>query len=172
MTGTDPVGELDPTYSADGVAATPWSEALRHLTGAEIYWISTVRPDGRPHVTPLLAVWRDDALYFTTGDGERKAANLRANPACVLTTGNNSVEAGIDVVVEGRAEPRSDPRLLSELAVAWEAKYGPAWHYDVRDGMFINPGGGQARVYRVRPTAAFAFGKGTFSQTRYVFGSP
>jgi hypothetical protein len=33
---------------------------------AEVHWLSTVRPDGRPHVAPLIAVWVDDALVFCT----------------------------------------------------------------------------------------------------------
>ena len=46
------------------------------------------RGDGRPHVTPLPAVWSDGALHFCTGPTEQKGVNLAANPACVLTTGN------------------------------------------------------------------------------------
>jgi hypothetical protein len=36
----------------------------------------TVRPDGRPQVTPVVAVWLDGAVHFTTGPTERKAHNL------------------------------------------------------------------------------------------------
>ncbi|MFB7546034.1 DUF6191 domain-containing protein [Streptomyces sp. NPDC056154] len=37
--------------------------------------MSTVRPDGRPHVTPLIGVWSQSALYFSTGASERKGLN-------------------------------------------------------------------------------------------------
>ena len=49
-----------------------WAEGRRRIDEAEVFWLSTVRPDGRPHVTPLLAVWHEDAMYFCTGPEERK----------------------------------------------------------------------------------------------------
>ena len=69
----------------------------RALETAELSWISTVRPDGRPHVIPLPAVWLEDHLYFATGAGEQKAHNLAANPHVVLTTGCNTWDRGLDV---------------------------------------------------------------------------
>ncbi len=73
------------------------------MEDAKVFWISTVHPDGRPHVTPLIAVLSDGALYFCTGPRERKAENLALNPHCVLTTGCNSLDEGVDLVVEGHA---------------------------------------------------------------------
>lgn len=35
-----------------------------------------MRADGRPHVTPLVAVWLDGAPHFSTGPAEQKAVNL------------------------------------------------------------------------------------------------
>ena len=80
-----------------------------HPTGAadaQLFWVTTVRPDGRPHSTPLVAVWLDDALHFCTGPTEQKAHNLVANPHVLLTTGDNGWKGGLDVVVEGPARPR------------------------------------------------------------------
>src|SRR5213076_3216527 len=51
-TGT-PHTSIDPRYSSPGAEPTSWAAAERLLTGAELFWISTVRPGGRPHVTPL-----------------------------------------------------------------------------------------------------------------------
>ena len=65
--------ELNSQFSSDKATPIPWAEGHERLEGAEVYWISTVRPDGRPHVTPLLSVWLDGALYFCTGPDERKA---------------------------------------------------------------------------------------------------
>jgi hypothetical protein len=73
MTGDEPVAELDVRFSSDGAAPTRWAQACGQLATAEVYWLSTVRPDGRPHVTPLLSVWLDGALSFCTGPSERKA---------------------------------------------------------------------------------------------------
>ena len=98
MADTQPVTELDKRYSSDGATPTGWTEASRCLEEAQLYWLSTVRPDGRPHVTPLLTVWLDGALYFCTGPSERKARNLAQNAHCVLTTGSNSLDEGLDFV--------------------------------------------------------------------------
>src|SRR5207244_1242434 len=95
-------GSGPPSGRTAGQAA--WGDVVGVLVSGELFWISTVRTNGRPHVTPLPAVWRDGALYFCTGPGEQKALNLRANDQCVLTTGDNHWKAGLDVVVEGRAE--------------------------------------------------------------------
>ena len=80
MTDREPITELDPRFSSAGATPTSWSEGCERLEEAEVYWISTVRPGGRPHVTPLLGVWVDGALHFCTGPDERKAKNLAHNP--------------------------------------------------------------------------------------------
>jgi nitroimidazol reductase NimA-like FMN-containing flavoprotein (pyridoxamine 5'-phosphate oxidase superfamily) len=169
MTGTQPVTELDARYSSPGATPVGWAQARERLREAQIYWLSTVRPDGRPHVTPLLAVWLDDALYFSTGPDERKARNLAHNQHCVLTTGCSDLDAGLDLVVEGDAVRVSDDAKLRRVADAVEAKYGADWHFDVREGAFHHPEGGRALVYEVAPVTAFGFGKGEFSQTRWRF---
>ncbi len=115
-----PVTELDARFSSKWATPTGWAEGRRHIDEAEVFWISTVRPDGRPHVTPLLAVRQDDTMYFCTGPEERKAKNLRRNPHCILTTGQN----GLDVVVEGHAVEVADGAELVLSANAYESKYG------------------------------------------------
>src|SRR5690606_26048548 len=119
-----PETRLDPRYSDPEAVPPPWSEVERLITGAELFWISTVRPDGRPHVTPLPAVWSAGALHFCTGPDERKARNLAENPQVVLTTGTSTWNQGYDVVVEGEAVRVADDARLRELAAAWEGKYG------------------------------------------------
>jgi hypothetical protein len=169
MARTEPVAELDARYSSESAAATGWAEARGRLAEAQIYWLSTVRPDGRPHVTPLIAVWQDDAAYFSTGPGERKARNLAGNAHCVLTTGCNALDEGLDVVVEGEAVRMTEDAPLRRLADAYEAKYGSDWRFEVRDGVFVHDAG-EALVYRVAPSTVFGFDKGEDGgQTRWRF---
>ncbi|MEU6259790.1 pyridoxamine 5'-phosphate oxidase family protein [Streptomyces sp. NPDC047043] len=169
MVDTIPQTRLDPRYSDARATATDWSEAEARLAEAELFWISTVRPDGRPHVTPLPAVWSAGALHFCTGPEERKAKNLAANAQVALTTGSNTWDKGYDLVVEGEAVRVTDEDRLRELAAAWEAKYGSFWHFEVRDGAFQH-GSGAAFVFSVAPRTVFGFGKGEpFSQTRWRF---
>jgi nitroimidazol reductase NimA-like FMN-containing flavoprotein (pyridoxamine 5'-phosphate oxidase superfamily) len=141
------------------------------LENAELFWISTVRTDGRPHVTPLPAVWHDGALHFCTGATEQKCVNLARNSRCALTTGTNRWKSGLDVVVEGRAERVTDETQLRVLARLWSAKYQGDWQFDVRDGAFHHEAG-EALVFRVSPTKVLAFAKGGFAQTRFRFTRP
>ncbi len=162
--------ELNPDFSSPDATATPWREVERQLAAAEIFWISTVRPDGRPHVTPLIAMWMDDAFFVCSGPTERKVRNLAQNSACVLTTGAGAIDSGRDIVVEGFAERVTDRAVLERAAAASAEKYGPPFDFRATDGGFAQGGAGEAHVFRVRPVTVFAFGKGeTFSQTRYRF---
>ena len=169
MPAKDPAPELDPQFSSDGASPTPWAEARGRLQNAEVYWLSTVRPDGRPHVTPIASVWLDEALYFSTGQTERKAKNLAVNPHCVITTGCNVLE-GLDLVIEGDAGRVTDGVRLQRLADEYAAKYDQLFRFAVRDGAFYGEGSEiEVLVYELAPTTAFGFGKGTFSQTRWRF---
>src|SRR6188472_4014151 len=71
-----PVTELDARYGDPQATPMSWPDAVAALDTAELFWLSTVRADGRPHVTPLLAVWHEGALHFCTGADEQKARNL------------------------------------------------------------------------------------------------
>ena len=161
-----PSTELDTRFSEPGAQPTSWPDTLETIKQAEIFWISTVRADGRPHVTPLPAVWRDEALYFCTGAGEQKGVNLARNPTCTLTTGNNTWKSGLDVVVEGTATRVVDDELLQALADAWEEKYEGDWRFTVAHGAFHHDGG-EAIVYELVPQKVLAFAKGDFAQTRF-----
>lgn len=168
MAGTEPVAELDPRFSSADATPRPWTEASSILESAGVSWLSTVRPDGRPHVTTVLFVWLDGALYFCTGESERKAKNLARNAHCVITTGCNTFNEGLDVVVEGAAVRVSDEARLGLVADAYASKYD--WHFTVRDGAFHGDAGNVALVYEVAPATVFGFGKGEpYSQTRWRF---
>jgi nitroimidazol reductase NimA-like FMN-containing flavoprotein (pyridoxamine 5'-phosphate oxidase superfamily) len=171
MATKEPETTLDPRFSSPEASATEWAEGRRRIEDAEVFWLTTVRVDGRPHVTPLISVWRDGAAYFCTGPDEQKARNLAANPAVVLTTGANRLDEGLDVVIEGEARRVTDEASLRELAEAWESKYGNEWHFDVGDGTFRHAEG-EALVFEVSPTKVLGFGKGErFSHTRWRFGA-
>lgn len=133
-------------------------------------WVSTVRPDGRPHVTPLISVGLDGAAYFCTGPGERKARNLVQCARCVLTTGCNLLREGFDVVIEGDAECVSEDAKLERVAALYESKDGTDRHFDVRDGAFYGRGG-EAIVFKVAPSTVFGFGRDEYSQTGWRFES-
>ena len=165
---SEPITELDARYGEPDAGPTSWTEAQRTLEAAELYWVTTVRPQGGPHITPLVGVHHDGTLRFTTGADERKGRNLAANPRCAMSTGCNTLHAGLDVVVEGVAERITDDAVLRATAAAFLAKYGDEWRFEVADGVFVH-GGGRAVVFELRPTVAYAFAKSPYSHTRYRF---
>jgi nitroimidazol reductase NimA-like FMN-containing flavoprotein (pyridoxamine 5'-phosphate oxidase superfamily) len=172
-----PTGEIDARYGDASATAPPWGDIERLLTEAQLYWIITVRVDGRPHAVPLVGVWHDGAFAFCTGPQEQKARNLEANPQVAVTTGGMGASgwaSGKDVVVEGTATRVTDADVLQVLADAWFAKYGEDWRYEVRSSEFVELShsggstGGGAWVYRVEATKVIVFGD-AHGQTAYRF---
>jgi nitroimidazol reductase NimA-like FMN-containing flavoprotein (pyridoxamine 5'-phosphate oxidase superfamily) len=166
-----PTTTIDRRYSDPKAVAVSWDEARLILEAAELFWICTVRSDGRPHVTPLVAVWSEGAIHFHTGAGEQKFANLRSNPHVVLLTGCNQWDRGVDVVVEGDAVPVTDRAVLERLAPAWAHKWDGRWQLNVGDGGFHHDGNEEMSsvVFSVAPTTIYAHAKDPFGQTRYRF---
>jgi pyridoxine/pyridoxamine 5'-phosphate oxidase len=165
---SQPTAQIDTRFSDPAAGPTPWSEAVRVLRDAELYWLTTVRADGRPHVTPLIGVAEDEVVHFCTGLREQKARNLEHHSDVALTTGNNTWAEGLDVVVEGSAVRVTGRDDLQRLADAYEAKYGSVWHFDVGDGVF-GSGEDAAAVFRIEPAKVMAFAKEPHAQTTYRF---
>jgi hypothetical protein len=119
-------------------------------------WLTTLNPDGSPHVTAVGAVWDGDALWFQTADRTRKAKNLARDPRCATSVGL----AGNDVVIEGRAQKVTDPVEVARIAEIWATRGGwPVTPDDVGTGItapFNAPGLGPPPwfVYRITPTTA------------------
>ena len=164
-----PETTLDRRYSDPNATPTDWEVTRREIETAELFWLTTVRSDGRPHVTPLVAVWLDDILYFTTGEGEQKQRNLQDNPHVILTTGRNEWHDGIDIVLEGEARRVTQQTVLESLGVAWRAKWDGRWTYVARDGHFYHDDEFEVLPYAVVPTKVLAFAKGTFAHTVHRF---
>ncbi|SNY44071.1 pyridoxamine 5'-phosphate oxidase family protein [Paractinoplanes atraurantiacus] len=163
-----PIAELHPQFSSPGATPRPWPDVDEALTKAKISWLSSVRPDGRPHVTPLPTVWSFGALHFCTGATEQKARNLSRNPQCAITTGTPQADEGLDVVVEGAATRVTDPDRLAALAALWKSRHG--WDFHPANGLFVGDEGNEALVFAVTPAKILAFGKGEpYTQTRYTF---
>src|SRR2546429_1814722 len=105
---SEPTTTLDDRFSEPGTAPTSWDDTVRTLEAAELFWITTVRADGRPHMSPLVAVWLDGAPPFSTGAPAQKAVNLPGNPHGLLAAGSNQWHHGVDGVVQGEAIQATD----------------------------------------------------------------
>ena len=136
----------------------PWSRAEKQLestTGPAVtHFLSTVRPDGRPHVAGIGAIWFDGKFFFTSGVGTRKSRNLSENAACVIAV----KLPDIDLVVEGSAKKVTDQPTLERLAERFNAE---GWPATVENGAFMAPysapsaGPAPWDLYVFVPTTAF-----------------
>jgi PPOX class probable F420-dependent enzyme len=110
----------------EGTGLLPWAWAVERLTTSHEYWLATVWPDGRPHVTPVWGVWHEDCLWFSCSRLSRKARNLLANPAAAATTD----DARNPVVVEGEATLVGARDPIAAFAVRSDDKYGTRYGVD------------------------------------------
>jgi len=97
----------------------PWSWVDRQLRALRSIWISTTRPDGRPHAVPVWFTWDGRTLYFATDESAQKARNLEGQPWVVVHAGD-----GDDVVIlEGTAQLVTDDAELQAVDAARAEKY-------------------------------------------------
>ena len=100
-----------------GVSQAPGSGGPNRHT----CWLTTLNPDGSPHVTGVGALWIDGSFWFESGDRTRKSRNLAGDPRCAL-----SVAVGdFDVTVEGEARKITDPATVAAMAGHWAAQGWP-----------------------------------------------
>ena len=145
--------------AAQGTGLLPWSWAVERLERSHDYWVATIRPDGRPHMMPVWGIWLEDAVWFSSSRGSRKARNLDANPNCTITTDN----AYEPVIVEGAGVRLTDLSTVTRFVAAINQKYTD---YSVD---FFNPD--RNACFQVRPTWAFGLIESDFtgSPTRWIF---
>src|SRR5215467_13145536 len=97
----------------------PWKWAEDRLKKSRQFLIATTRPDGRPHLMIIWALWMDGVLYFSTGKESVKARNLARNPKCSIAT-DNAAEA---VILEGMVETERDVKPIRKFIGLYEKKY-------------------------------------------------
>lgn len=135
----------------------PWSWATERLEQARNYWVSTARPDGRPHAMPVWGIWLEDAFFFGSGRDSAKSRNLAANPAIVV-----HLESGDEtVILEGVGEPVLDKELERRIDEA----YGPKYDFTP------DASGDSDPWFAVRPKRAYAWSERNYvaSATQFDF---
>ena len=144
----------------EGSGLLPWSWADERLTLSDDYWLATVWPDDRPHVTPVWGVWHNASLWFSCSLGSRKARNLVDNPRATATTD----DARNPVVVEGQVDRIADLDAIGDFLARSNAKYDTAYEIDFLDPA-ING------TFCLRPASAFGLVESDFtgSPTRWEF---
>lgn len=108
---------LDPTDLPDGVQLFLEERRLGTLT--------TLRPDGSPHVVAIAFTWdRDTRLVrVITFASSRKVANLKASPGSRAAV--CQVDGGRWLTLEGHASVTDDPVRVAEGVRRYAERYRP-----------------------------------------------
>ena len=141
-------------------ALLTWDHVEQRLTVAKNYWLSTVRPTGRPHAIPVWAVWVEGRLYFDGSPETRHARNIAKNPHVCL-----HLESGDDVIIlEGVAQPSPRPsaELGTKLAQAYAVKYATLG-YTPQPNQWDQGG-----LFEIVPDTVLAWTKFTDDPTRFI----
>jgi PPOX class probable F420-dependent enzyme len=82
---------------------------LHELLGrARIVWLSTARPDGRPHVVPTWFDWDGEVITVFTRPDAQKVRNVRHEPRVMLAIGKPDPMFEVELL-EGEAVVGSRP---------------------------------------------------------------
>ena len=159
------------THNLDGYGtpAIEWSR-VREVLDSELtqapgtggpdrhtYWLTTINPNGSPHVMPVGVVKVDGRWYFSSGPGTRKSRNLASDPRCVFSVAAHP----FDLVVEGTAERVTDE---AELRTVAETFAHDGWAAQVDEqaltAEYSAPSAGPPPwyAYRVVPSTVYALG--------------
>ncbi len=130
----------------------PWSKIDRFLQSFRSIWVSTTRPDGRPHAVPVWYWWDGRHIYFASGAQGQKVRNLARQPWVIV----HAEDADDVIILEGPATAVTDPAEWARVNAAYMEKY-------------VDPGSGaQATLtpendvlYRVNVTHVMAWEYGT-----------
>ena len=143
----------------------PWAHVERRLRNSRSYWLSTTRPDGRPHARPVWGVWHERSLFFGTSQGSQKGRNLAAQPYLVA-----HLESADDVVIfEGEVEIVRDRATADPVLAAYAEKFameaGEAGFGDLSSET-------GAALYRLTPRVVHAWLEGAFVETQSRWEPP
>ncbi len=97
----------------------PWGKVDAWLRGFRSIWVSTTRPDTRPHSVPVWYLWDGENIYFASNKSSQKAKNLTTQREVVVHAGD-----GDDVIIlEGTTEIVTDPCEWQQINNAYMEKY-------------------------------------------------
>lgn len=147
-----------------------WLDAQAQFQQATKYWLTTINPNGKPHVMPIFSIWLDDCVYFTSNPDAQKAKNIAQNPHCVITADGKT----LDVIIEGEVQRVTDKDTLEKVRQRYADKYN--WPITVDGDAYTAPyaapsaGNPPYQLYEIRLTKAFGFGTDEiYGATRWEF---
>jgi hypothetical protein len=137
----------------------------RHTT-----WLTTINPDGSPHVMAVGVMNQNASWYFTSGPATRKSRNLARDPRCVVSVATEP----FDLVIEGTAARVIDRDELASVAATFAREGWPCEVAgDALTAEYSAPSAGPPPwyLYRVQPSTVFALGTSEpFGATKFQLG--
>ena len=100
-------------------AARPRPSIAAALEREAVVWLSTIRPDGSPHLVPLWFVWDGRAIHARSKPDAQKVQNLQANPKAMVAIGRPGASFDVELF-EAIAEL---PRQTDALPGSFRSKY-------------------------------------------------
>lgn len=81
----------------------------RRLATDRNVWLTTLRADGSPHVTPIWFVWDGRAFWMCTSSGNVKVRNLRRDPRVALALDDGDSPVVAQGIARLHARPYPEP---------------------------------------------------------------
>lgn len=89
-----------------------------------VVWLSTVRPDGTPHLVPTWFWWDGEALVVFSKPGAAKVRNLRANPRLMIAVGDPEDDFSVGLI-EAEATRMHEATVPDEFFAKYASELGP-----------------------------------------------
>lgn len=132
-------------------SSAPIEERLRREA---TIWLSSIRPDGRPHVVPVWFFWNGQVFDLFSKPTAQKVRNVREHPDVMIGIGEPDEEWDVELI-EGTATALAEP-TAHVVSPALFDKYAAAMQ---RAGLDRDT---YVRVYsqpvRIRPTRFVGYG--------------
>lgn len=87
-------------------------------------WLSSVRPDGRPHLVPVWFLWDGETILIFSRPNTQKLRNLQHNQNVMLAL-DTARQGGDILMIEGKAEILKEPTsafISSEYAEKYKER--------------------------------------------------
>ena len=142
------------SQASDGRASGLRPEADECLRTDPVVWMSSVQPDGRPHLVPVWFHWDGERIVAFSKPHARKVGNLRDRPRVMLAVGTPGPDFEVELI-EATAELPDTP-AAEVMPAGFGAKYR---HLLRRAGLTVQR---YAEVYSqpivMRPTRFLGYG--------------
>jgi hypothetical protein len=138
-----------------------WDWVAEQLTDSKHYWLSSVRPNGKPHVVPRWGVLINNKFYYDGSPETRHARNILGNPNVTLHLESDEKA----IILEGTSRPadKPDPEFAKQLAKAISAKYA-VLGYSPEPNQWDEGG-----LYIFTPRQCIAWSKFNEDPTKFIF---